>query len=244
MNRNSTAGFSLIELLVGTVLFTIIAGTVFSLLMSSQLRYNSENNVSQAFQQGNVAIDQITRDIHSAGYPPEGAVSNATAAAHPELYALPFAWSPNYPTAAACIVNISCTVPGEYDLILESDYGLNTGANTGVQWIRYSLQGTTLMRAAVTKVGFVDPVAFTAGNLTPYLDNVQNGNKSLPIFTYTWDKLNHAPRQIPSNIREVNISLIVQGTQPDPQTHQYRTVTLTGQAVRFNPNQCTQKECP
>jgi type II secretory pathway component PulJ len=244
MNKNSMAGFSLIELLVGTVIFTIIAGTVFSVLMSSQLRYSSENNVAQAFQQGNVAIDQITRDIHSAGYPPEGALSNATAGAHPELYALPFAWSPNYATPAACIVNVSCAVPGDYDLILESDYGQNSGAATGVQWIRYSLQGTTLMRGVVTKVPFADPVASTTASLTPYLENVQNGNKSLPIFSYTWDNINPVPRHIPSNIREVNISLIVQGTQPDPQTHQYRTVTLTGQAVRFNPNQCPQKECP
>jgi len=29
----------------------------------------------------------------------------------------------------------------------------------------------------------------------------------------------------------------VRSLQPDPQTNQFRTVTLTGQAVRFNPNQ-------
>lgn len=242
--RSKAAGFSLIELLVGTVLFTIIAGTVFSLLMSSQVRYSSENNVAQAFQQGNIAMDQITRDIHSAGYPPEGALGNTTAANRPELYAIPFAWSPNYPTAAACIVNVSCTTPGDYDLILESDYGLNSGGGTPVQWIRYSLQGTTLMRAVVTKVPFADPVAQTSGALSPYLENVQNGIRSLPIFIYTWDNVSPAPRHIPANIREVNISLIVQATQIDPQTLQYRTVTLTGQAVRFNPNQCPQKECP
>jgi hypothetical protein len=29
----------------------------------------------------------------------------------------------------------------------------------------------------------------------------------------------------------------VQSAQADPQTGQYRTITVTGQAVRFNPNQ-------
>jgi type II secretory pathway pseudopilin PulG len=234
--HKNTAGFSLVELLVGTVLFTIIAGTVFSLLMSSQMRYSSESTVSQAFQQGNVAIDQITRDIHSAGYPPESALSTSTASQHPDWYALPFSWSPSYP-ATPCAVGTTCTVPGDYDLIVESDLG------NGVQWIRYSLQGTTLMRAVVKKT-IADPVASTAGSLIPYLENVIN-SKSQPIFFYRWDNINPPPNQIPSNIREVNICLIVQATQPDPQSHQYRSVTLTGQAVRFNPNQCLpQRECP
>jgi type II secretory pathway pseudopilin PulG len=234
--HKNIAGFSLVELLVGTVLFTIIAGTVFSLLMSSQIRYSSESTVSQAFQQGNVAIDQITRDIHSAGYPPESALSTTTASNHPDWYALPFAWSPSYP-ATPCTVGVTCTVPGEYDLIVESDLG------NGVQWIRYFLQGTTLMRAVFPKKPFADPIASTADSLTPYLENVMNQSQSHPIFSYGWD--NPPPNQIPSNIREVNICLIVQATQPDPQSHQYRTVTLTGQAVRFNPNQCLpQRVCP
>jgi hypothetical protein len=73
-----------------------------------------------------------------------------------------------------------------------------------------------------------------------------NGNKSLPVFSYGFDNVPGAapPSQLPSNIRKVNISLIVQATQPDAQTHQFRTVTLTGQAIRFNPNQCPPPECP
>jgi len=51
--------------MVATVLFTIISGTVFSLLLSAQLQYQGESSVSAAFQQANVAIDQIVRDVHS-----------------------------------------------------------------------------------------------------------------------------------------------------------------------------------
>ena len=226
------------ELLVATVLFTIIAGTVFSLLLSAQLRFRGDSGVTTAFQQANVAIDQITRDVHSAGYPPPSsfAVAAQQDPQYAKLIALPFSWSPGYTNVPPipCTVNVTCgTIPGDYDLILETD----TGDGNGVQWIRYSLQGTTLMRGVTKKVAFQDPIASTDGVLLPYLENVQNGpgNKSLPIFSYTPQPPIQPPFQ-PSDIREVNIKLIVRSAQPDPQTGQFRTITLTGQAVRFNPD--------
>jgi Tfp pilus assembly protein PilW len=224
--RNINAsGFSLVELLVGTVLFTIITGAVFSLLMSAQLRYSGESNVTDAFQQANVAIDQIVRDVHSAGYPPKTSVLAGTP---PENYALPFAWSPTYP-GTPCTVGSggSCTIPGDFDLILEADTG------NGVQWIRYSLQNGTLMRGVAPKSGS-DPVTPTNGALVAYLDNVINPT-STPVFSYTFESPT-SPNQ-PSYIREVNITLMVRSALPDPQTQQFRTITLTGQATRFNPNQ-------
>jgi Tfp pilus assembly protein PilW len=227
--KHSARGFSLVELLIGTILFTIITGIAFSLLMSAQLRYQGESSVTQAFQQANVALDQIVRDIHSAGYPPMTSLSAAAASSNPNAYALPFAWTPSYPLTP-CIVGSTCTVPGQYDLIVEADIG----NGQGVQWIRYSLQGTTLMRGMTSK-GPGDPVGSTS--LAPYLDNVMNGNNSLPIFSYTFDNTTPPTPLQPSYIREVNITLIVQSAHPDPQTQQYRTITLTGQAVRFNPNQ-------
>jgi type II secretory pathway pseudopilin PulG len=225
-------GYSLLELLVATLLFTIIAGTVFSLLLNAQLRYRGESGLTAAYQQANVAIDQITRDVHSAGYPPANSFSAAVTQNSPQLMAVPFSWSPGYPYSP-CTVGVSCgAVPGEYDLILETDLG----DGNGVQWIRYSLQGTTLMRGVTGKPQgtWADPVASTSGVLLPYLDNVQNGNKSLAIFSY-FDSTN-SPAQQPSNIRKVTIDLIVQSAQPDPQTGQFRTITVTGEAVRFNPD--------
>jgi prepilin-type N-terminal cleavage/methylation domain-containing protein len=223
-------GFSMIEMLVTVFIFTVIAGTVFSLLLSSQMRYSSESSLTSAFQQANVAIDQITRDIHSAGYPPVSSFTASQAFNHPDNVAIPFAWAPSYPFSS-CTVGATCTIPGDYDLILEADLG------SGVQWIRYSLQGTTLMRGMTPKVPNTDPASATdpsTGLLTPYLDNVMNGpaNKSVPIFSYQYDSATLQP----SNIREVNVSLIVQSAKPDAQTGQLRTITLTGQATRFNPD--------
>ena len=102
-------------------------------------------------------------------------------------------------------------------------------------------------------IGAFDLVSSTAGTLVPYLENVMNnataaqiatlkatylalfpGNAPVPIFTYTYD--NGAAIQ-PPNIREVNITLIVQSARPDPNTNRYRAVVLTGRAARINPNQ-------
>jgi hypothetical protein len=85
------------------------------------------------------------------------------------------------------------------------------------------------------KVRGVDPVSWTQNLLVPYLENVMNG--SLPVFLYMFDQSTPPPPPQPSFIRGVNVTLIVQSVQPDPQTGQYRTITVTGQAVRFNPNQ-------
>ena len=95
--RSPSLGYSLVELMIGTLVFTIITGAVFGLLTSAQLQYQGENGLSTIFQQANVAIDQIVRDVHSAGYPPRSAFSSSVANNHPENYACPFAWSPRYP---------------------------------------------------------------------------------------------------------------------------------------------------
>ena len=224
-------GFSLIELLVAALIFTVVAGGIFSVLMGSQMRYQSDSGLTTVFQQANLAMDQITRDIHSAGYPAASSFSSGTSS---DYYALPFAWSPGYPAAPLCMTGSSgtCAIPGEYDLILEADQG----NGNGVQWIRYSLVGTTLKRIVAPKSGS-DPITPTDPTTAPpYLENVING--ATPVFSYSPDpSVPLGQAYSPLNIREVNVCLIVQSARPDPQTGQLRKITVTGQAVRFNPNQ-------
>ncbi len=243
-------GFSLLELMVATLLFTIIAGVVFLMLQTSQTRYQTEKEYTVAFQQANVAMDQIARDVHTAGYPPANSFNAVVAMAFPGKVAVPFPWSPNYP-AAACTMGGNCTTPGAFDLIMEADLG------NGVQWIRYNLggpTGTTLRRGMTAKVPGVDPLLIPWEPLMyAYVDNVMNnasvaqmarlrnsypalfpGNASVPIFTYTYDP---GTATEPRNIREVNITLIVESLAPDLQTRQPRLAVLTGQATRVNPNQ-------
>jgi type II secretory pathway component PulJ len=242
-------GTSAVEMIVVVLVFTLLTGAAFRLLNVSQQRYRMESDVLDSFQGAQVAMDQLTRDVHTAGYPPGNSYSSSAVATakFTQVASSPFAWNPNYP-AAPCTVGASCTTPSNFDLIVETDIG------NGVQWIRYRLNGTTLERGVATKAVGADPAAATlAAGMVPYIDNVMNnasaaqmtrirnsypgmfpGNNPVPVFTYTYDT---GQPSTPPNIREVNITLIVQAQSLDPLTQQPRVVTLTARARRIDPNQ-------
>ena len=182
-------GFSLIEMMVAVAIFVIITGAAFSLLDDSQRRYTSEAQLLDSFQAARFGYDQMSLDIHSAGFPPQNAFTAGVTPANANLVTqTPFAWSPGYVFGAAgapCVVPCGIT-PGPFDLIIEAAIpnavaGGCPGAGpvgpgvppVPVVWIRYQLAGTTLSRAAVCK-GPGDPAAATAFALTPYVDNVIN----------------------------------------------------------------------
>jgi hypothetical protein len=222
-----------------------------------------------SFQEARLGLDQMVRDINDAGYPPPTFVRVGS----PNFsVSSPFAWSPGYP-GAPCLIATggggSCTTatagdtaPGDFDLIIETN---PDPATLTVQWIRYQLQGTTLMRSMVPKAAGADPDAATsaAGALAPFVQNVVNnvcppqipncqaanpnlfpGGAPVPIFSYTCDTGNSpqpcpplaAPNNSPANIREVFIRLIVAAPLPDATTQLPRLVMLTGRGRRVNPN--------
>lgn len=255
-------GFTLIELLTALSIFLLICGAAFTLLASSQQRYRTEGQVLTSFQEARLGLDQIVRDVNDAGFPPpmftDGVPSHAN-----QFAIAPFAWSPGYTASAPCLIGTAgggtCTTPGDFDLIIETNPSPPT---TNVQWIRYQLQGTTLMRGMVEKAPGNDPDTYTAanGNLAPFVQNVVNnqvaayvavypgtfpGGNPVPIFSYTCDTGNipqlctalAAPNNAPANIRDVVVTLIVAAPSPDATTGVPRLVQLTGRGRRINPNQ-------
>jgi type II secretory pathway pseudopilin PulG len=258
--RHRQAGFSVLELLLSLSIFIVVSGTALSLLNSAQKRFQTEGQVLSSFQEGRLALDMIVRDVNDSGYP---AANQFTAVATPVTsYAVtPVAWSPpsvNNPCAiGACGVS-----PGNFDLILEE---FNPTTNS-MQWIHYQLIGTTLFRGNADKgVAGTDP--FGAEVMFPYATNVMNnapaaqiaqinatypgtfpGGAPVPIFTYYCDAPAGAIPPTPlctaagannlaTNIREVEVTLIVLIQQPDMQTKQLRLVTLNGRGHRVNPKQ-------
>jgi len=252
-------GYSLLELMIATAIFLVICGAMFGLLQLSQQKYATESQMTGAFQETRLAIDQIVRDFNVSGYPGLSVFSNLPA--NSALYAVsPVAWQPNYPLTQ-CFVGTggggTCSpTPGDFDLIIET----NTG--NGVSWIRYQLNGTTLMRSVVPKSGN-DPDGATKvpGAMVPFLTNVMNnppaaqlaqitaaypamfpGGLPQPIFQYTCDTPT-GPQPcptagnsgIPSNIRDVDINLIVLTRSPDLQNQLPKLVQLAGRGQRLNP---------
>jgi prepilin-type N-terminal cleavage/methylation domain-containing protein len=269
-------GFTLIELLVALGIFLVVTGAAFTLLGSSQQRYKTESQVLNSFQEARLGLDQMVRDINDSGFPPptftDGVPSHAN-----QFASSPFAWSTGagYPPPGACQIGTAgggtCSTatagdsaPGDFDLIIETNPNRQDPLSQ-VQWIRYQLVGTTLMRGVVNKVPGDDPDADTtvAGVLVPFVQNVVNnvcpaaisqcqtaypgifpGGTPVPIFSYVCDTgtgsslcSSAVTYNTPANIRDVVITLIVAAPLPDASTGQPRLVQLLGRGRRVNPNQ-------
>ena len=261
-NSKGQGGFTLVETLVSVVIFVVISGAIFSLLNLSQKRNQTEMQLVASFQDARLGLDQIIRDIDDSGYPPQNQFSVSPAV---NLFAVtPVAWSPSYP-ATPCLIGTAgggtCVSPRDFDVIFEEAL---TNNNAGVVWIRYQLQGTTLLRGVVNKTAGLDPVAATsaAGVMIPYVVNVVNnapvaqiaqfkaaypsmfpGGNPQPIFQFNCDTpagpvlcQNAGINNSPVNVRDVQVRLIVKTLLNDAQTGLPRLVELNGRGHRFNPN--------
>ncbi len=246
--KTEQRGFTLIELLTALGIFLLVCGAAFTLLGSSQKHYQTESQVLSSFQEARLGLDQIVRDVNDAGYPPPTFFYSI---APQNSASSPFAWSPGYSATSCAIgtgVGVQCTVPSSFDLIIETNPNPQDPVSQ-VQWIRYQLQGTTLMRGAANKVPGDNPDTDTslAGVLVPFVQNVVN-TAAQPIFSYTCDTTTTPPPTLPcpnatnadskpANIREIIVTLIVAAAVPDITSGQPRLVQLTGRGRRVNPNQ-------
>jgi len=218
--KDQQLGFTLVELLVALGIFLLIIGAAFTLLSNSQQRYQTESQVLSSFQEARLGLDQMVRDINDAGYPPSYLASGN---GNPFNYiaSAPFAWSvgAGYPVNACQVGLGTCSTtsdltPGDFDIIIETTPNPNDtlcAPSCQVQWIRYQLVGTTLMRGMAPKVAGTDPDTALTGQFAPvpFVENVVNnsptlqigqfqlsaayptlfpGNAPLPIFQYACDQ--------------------------------------------------------
>src|SRR5947208_14205322 len=108
-------GLTLVELLVALGIFLLVIGAAFTLLGSSQARYQTESQVLNSFQEARLALDQIVRDVNDAGYPPL-----TYAGIEPTKFAsTPFAWSPIYTVLTTCTIEVYFITTGDFDIIIQ-----------------------------------------------------------------------------------------------------------------------------
>jgi prepilin-type N-terminal cleavage/methylation domain-containing protein len=260
-SRASQAGFSLIELMLSMSLFIIISGAAFSLLNMAQKQFQTEGQVLTSFQEGRLALDLIVRDINDSGYP----AANQFSAVAPLVtsYAVtPVAWSPL--SVNPCGIG-ACTSPGNFDLILEElNNTTNTVQWIHYQLVGTTLFRGSVDKgvgvdplAATTAAGVMFPYATNVVNNTSAAQIAQinaaypgtfPGGAPVPIFTYYCDPPPGAVAPTPlctaagafnlaTNVREVEVTLIIMTQQRDMQTQKLRLVTLNGRGHRVNPKQ-------
>src|SRR5438046_413141 len=69
MQRNGHRGFSMIELLIVIILLMAMMATVFQLINLAITRSGIEQSKLDMFQESREFMDQMSRDLHQAGYP-------------------------------------------------------------------------------------------------------------------------------------------------------------------------------
>lgn len=78
MNRR---GFSFLELIIVTAIFTVIVAASLSLAHKAQFSFRSERDFTETAEQARIAMDQIVRYLRQAGNDPTGELKKAGIAA-------------------------------------------------------------------------------------------------------------------------------------------------------------------
>jgi prepilin-type N-terminal cleavage/methylation domain-containing protein len=236
-SRRSQRGFSLIELLIVILILTVIMGAIFNQIELVQQRAVTEQAKLDMFQQAREFMDQLSRDLHQAGFP--GVEVFSTANSHFVLNPA----NPQSPFANNSIVAVGLTKIDSGDLWFEGD--VDGSGQVSVVHYHYDASGTNcpcLKRSVQTPKISADPLSQQTPVYSVEVQNVQNGDSSSnPIF-YAYAHGSGTALSLPldfdanpkvmASIDTIQIVLTVQSPIPDPKT-QLKPITTLVSTVRL-----------
>jgi prepilin-type N-terminal cleavage/methylation domain-containing protein len=208
-SRTAEDGFTLIELVLVLLIFSVLTAAALSLSLDAMHSLWNAQGSSNLLDSGLHALTQMQQEIRLAGYPDPGSFS-APAPANP------------------AIAEYTFTTATSYDLVFQGD----VNGDGQVQQVEYTLPAgsQTLLRLVTPK----NPDGtFSPGNTVSQalLSDVQNQLLGQPVFSWTTDPLSQNP--FPGNIRTVYVNLILQvssgGSNPAS------NLALTTACGRMNP---------
>lgn len=240
--KRSTRGFSLIEMMISILVLSIVMGAIFSQIIMSQQRNTVEQVKLDLFQEAREFMDQMTRDLHQAGFP------NTRNFGPGQLGSTPS----NSASVAVGLVKVAAD-----EIIFEGDV---TGTGV-VSTVDYKLSSTgpncpCLKRSVTPKAPGVPGPSPIGGQPDPFFEvevqNVANDLTTEPIFTAYREGDANTPVTLPTGgliwnpgdapnqallgtINTIKVNLIVQGkvSQRDAQTHQTPTSAVVS-TIRLN----------
>jgi len=204
------SGFSLIELPIVLLIFSVLTTTAVILISQANKNVQSSLGSSGLNAEGLAALGQMTREIRTAGFPSVRSYTAAAVLAHPGIVATPF------------------TTASSYDLVFQGDIN----GDGRVEQIEYSLaQGSTTIVRVVTPINSDGTPAASMQTETVLLSNVQNQLQGIPLFT--WDVNASSAAAFPLNIRTVYIKAVLSETYPT--ANQPTNLTLMASCQRLSP---------
>lgn len=221
----SKAGFSLLELMIVLVILLTITGAIFQLINLATERSNTEQTKLDMFQEAREFMDQMSRDLRSAGYPSSRDLDPSVFTQSPIMNDL---------HAAAGLVKVASG-----DLWFEGD----VDGSGSVSVVQYHLDTSTtgncpcLRRSQLWKVNG-DPL--TQQQPAVYQVEVQGVTNTNIFSAYT----NGTGVGLPvttavasgtaiAQVDSVQVQLALQGANIDPKTHQKPVTTLVS-TVKLN----------
>lgn len=234
--KTTQHGFSVMEVLMVVFILSIVLGALFKQIERAQTRYLAEDQKLDLTQQDREFIDQMTRDLHQAGFP--------SIAQYANQYGLNSKW------IAAGVWYISQT-----DLQMEGDVSgsgvvqsISYHYDDGSSWTGAASLNPCpcLRRSEIPKTdaawpwGQGTPIYYTeVQNVVPvagqpifsaYLADGTPVDLSSPVVLGSGTTVTPTAQTLLQSIKTVRITLTVQSKLRDPDVHNSIQVTMTGMA--------------
>ena len=116
--RPGGRGLTLIEVLISTAIFTVVAASVYLLYISMLNTYTKGELRAEVQQSARIALAQITQDLRGAGYDPSGALATVAIGPRTALRA----------ALPACLSLVTYGAPGGTEASIQVTYALSAGA--------------------------------------------------------------------------------------------------------------------
>ena len=185
-SRTAGGGFTLIEVMLVLVIFTVLTAVALSLTIGAQSSLWNVQGSSSLLDSGLRTLTLMKQEIRLAGHPDAGSFSAAAVANHPGIAANSF------------------TRATGYDLIFEGD----VNGNGQVEQVEYTLPtGSQTLLRRVTPINRDGTIPANSTISETLLSNVQNQLTGQPVFSWSTDPLSQS--SFPQNIQTVYVNLIL-----------------------------------